>query len=287
MTDEPLISHVSDTARWVAVYRAMETDRPDALFRDPFARRLAGARGQAIVDGMPRGKAFAWPMIVRTALLDEIIMRVLREEGIDCVLNLACGLDARPWRMELPPALSWIDVDHPVMIDLKTSEMAKEPLKCRYEAVRQDLADAAGRRALFARVGSSAKKVLVLSEGLLVYLPEEAVKGLATDLAAQPSFRFWLTDLASPGLLRMMGRSWGKTVAKGNAPFVFGPADAPGFFAALGWKELEFRSMFHEGIRLKRTMRMAKFWVFVGSLFGAKKRAEMQRFSGVALYGRG
>ena len=284
MTDEPLISHVSDTARWVAVYRAMETDRPDAIFRDPFARKLAGARGQAIVDGMPRGKAFAWPMIVRTALIDEILTRCIREEGVDCVLNLACGLDARPWRMELPPTLSWIDVDHPVMIDLKTSELAQEPLKCRYEAVRQDLADPAGRRALFARVGAAAKTVLVLSEGLLVYLPEEAVKGLATDLAAEPTFRLWITDLASPGLLKMMGRSWGKTVAKGNAPFVFGPADAPGFFAALGWKELEFRSMFHEGIRLKRTMPMAKFWVFVGSLFGAKKRAEMKRFSGVALY---
>ncbi|MGD0484992.1 MAG: hypothetical protein ABSB58_10150, partial [Gemmatimonadales bacterium] len=36
------IEHVSDTARWVAVHRAMESERPDALFRDPFARRLAG-----------------------------------------------------------------------------------------------------------------------------------------------------------------------------------------------------------------------------------------------------
>ena len=36
------ISHVSDTAHWVAMYRAMESERPDALFRDPHARRLAG-----------------------------------------------------------------------------------------------------------------------------------------------------------------------------------------------------------------------------------------------------
>jgi len=41
------ISSVSDTARWVALYRAMESDRPDALFRDPYARRLAGAAGAA------------------------------------------------------------------------------------------------------------------------------------------------------------------------------------------------------------------------------------------------
>src|SRR5262249_23119204 len=35
------LENVSDTARWVAVYRAMESARPDALFHDPYAERLA------------------------------------------------------------------------------------------------------------------------------------------------------------------------------------------------------------------------------------------------------
>jgi O-methyltransferase involved in polyketide biosynthesis len=39
---ESKIRNISDTARWVAVYRARENERPDAVFRDPFARRLAG-----------------------------------------------------------------------------------------------------------------------------------------------------------------------------------------------------------------------------------------------------
>lgn len=39
------VTGVSDTARWVAVYRAWESARPDALFHDPFAQRLAGDRG--------------------------------------------------------------------------------------------------------------------------------------------------------------------------------------------------------------------------------------------------
>ena len=46
------IENVSDTARWVAVYRAMETARADAIFRDRFAARLAGEKGEAIVDSM-------------------------------------------------------------------------------------------------------------------------------------------------------------------------------------------------------------------------------------------
>ncbi|HEY9519352.1 MAG TPA: class I SAM-dependent methyltransferase, partial [Gemmatimonadales bacterium] len=91
-----MIQNIADTARWVAFYRAMETERPDAVFRDPYARRLAGERGEAIVHAMPKGRQMAWPMIVRTAVMDEIIMRVVKHEEVDCVLNLAAGLDARP-----------------------------------------------------------------------------------------------------------------------------------------------------------------------------------------------
>jgi O-methyltransferase involved in polyketide biosynthesis len=47
---EPAIRNISDTANWAAVYRARESERPDALFRDPFARRLAGELGERIFE---------------------------------------------------------------------------------------------------------------------------------------------------------------------------------------------------------------------------------------------
>ncbi len=99
------IENISDTARWVAVYRAMETERQDAIFRDPFAARLAGEKGQAIVDTMKRGRQMAWAMIVRTAVFDEIIEAQIRA-GVDQIVNLAAGLDARAWRMKLPAVAS-------------------------------------------------------------------------------------------------------------------------------------------------------------------------------------
>jgi len=96
MADQAPLNSVSDTAKWVAIYRAMETERPDALFKDPYARRLAGAQGQAIVDLLPKGRRMAWPMIVRTAVMDEIIMRAITRDKVDTVMNLAAGLDTRP-----------------------------------------------------------------------------------------------------------------------------------------------------------------------------------------------
>jgi O-methyltransferase involved in polyketide biosynthesis len=49
----PRIREIKDTARWAAVYRARESERSDALFRDPFARRLPGTRGEEIAASLP------------------------------------------------------------------------------------------------------------------------------------------------------------------------------------------------------------------------------------------
>lgn len=54
---EPLIRNISDTALLAAVYRARETERQDALFRDPFARRLAGKRGDQAPTPFPSATA--------------------------------------------------------------------------------------------------------------------------------------------------------------------------------------------------------------------------------------
>ncbi|HEY6808308.1 MAG TPA: class I SAM-dependent methyltransferase [Gemmatimonadales bacterium] len=280
------ISHISDTARWVAYYRAMESDRPDAHFRDPYARRLSGASGEEIVRKMRRGRSFAWPMIVRTALMDEIIQREVTTGGVDVVMNLASGLDTRAYRMALPAALRWFDVDLPGMLDYKRAQLANERPVCALEYVAADLTDAAARRALFARVGAAGRRVLVVTEGLLVYLTPAQVTSLARDLHAVPTYQRWLIDLASPLLLQWMARTWGKQLAAGGAPMVFGPAEGTAFFEPLGWRELEYRSMWEESFRLKRTLSFGWLWRLLGRLSSAKRRAEVARMSGIVLFER-
>ncbi|MFI5241503.1 MAG: class I SAM-dependent methyltransferase [Gemmatimonadales bacterium] len=280
------IEHISDTARWVAVYRAMESERPDALFHDPYARRLAGARGDEIVSTLKQARSMAWAMIVRTQVMDEIIRKEIATDRIDLVLNLAAGLDARPWRMELPPSLHWVDVDLPDILRYKLETLRGVPTRCSYEAVEADLRDADVRHALFARIGARTTRALVVTEGLLIYLGDEGVAALASDLNDVQTFARWLIDLASPRLLKMMTRSWGKSVAAGNAPFRFAPASGTTFFTPYGWRELEYRSTMDEARRLDREMRMMWLWRFLGRLSSARKREEFRRMSGVVLLER-
>ncbi len=281
-----MIENVSDTARWVAVYRAMESARPDALFHDPYADRLAGERGHQILDSMKQGRTFAWPMIVRTAIFDEIILDAVRNQQVDLVVNLAAGLDARPWRLPLPPELCWVDVDLPGILNYKTEMLRDEKPKCRYEAVTVDLTDAGARRELFARLGAGAKRAIVVTEGLLVYLEPEQVAALATDLHAQPSFQEWLIDLASPQLIKRMSRTWGKSLAAAGAPFRFGPAEGTDFFRPFGWREAQYRATWEEAKRLNRTMKGAWLWDLMGRLMPKEKREQFRRFSGYVLLER-
>src|SRR5260221_8619145 len=90
---DPLIRDISDTARWVAVYRARETDRPDAAFRDPFARKLAGERGEQIANSLPGFAEAEWSFMARTYLVDKYITSGVKNGSVDQVINLAAGLD--------------------------------------------------------------------------------------------------------------------------------------------------------------------------------------------------
>jgi methyltransferase (TIGR00027 family) len=281
--DPVTITHVSDTARWVAVYRAMESDRPDALFRDPFARQLAGPEGERIVATMPQGRSMAWAMIVRTAVFDELILGAVAREGITRIVNLAAGLDARPWRLALPPALTWVDVDFGDVLEYKAGVIGGASPHCRYRAERADLTDHAARAALFARLGAEPGRTLFLTEGLLIYLTPEQVAALGRDLAAVPGAAYWLTDLANPTLLQWMQRSWGRAVAAGNAPFKFAPTEGTEFFRPLGWTVAEVRWGSDESRRLRREMRLMWLWRILGRLSPRDRRERFRRMSAYVL----
>jgi methyltransferase (TIGR00027 family) len=280
------IENVSDTARWVAVYRAMETERPDALFRDPWARRLAGEKGEAIVRAMPDGERAAWSMIVRTAVFDETILTAIRQHRVDLVLNLAAGLDTRAWRLELPESLRWIDVDLPEILAHKQTVMADEVPRCRYEAISADLTAPEVLDELLSRLGAEAERALVVSEGLLIYLGVQEVAALASALHAEPAFQWWLTDLASPRLLKWMHKRWSKHVGSGDTPFRFAPAEGSSFFQRYGWREVLWRGTLDEARRLRREMRGMVLRRLVIKLFLAKSSDDYRRFSGYLLLTR-
>lgn len=251
------IENISDTARWVAAYRAMETERPDALFRDPLARILAGERGEEIVRTVGGGKSAGFGLVVRTCLMDELILQLIEKEGVDTVLNLAAGLDTRPYRLSLPSSLHWIEADFPAILSYKEQKLAYERPVCSLELVKLDITDVVLRKALFSRVSTAAKQVLIITEGLLGYLTPTQVVSLAADLHVQSNFRWWLFELMSPFGLECFQMRYGKYLAASNARMQFAPKQGTEFFQQYNWKVADSRSVWEETHRLNRKIRFA------------------------------
>jgi len=274
------VRNISDTARWAAYFRAQETKRSDAIFRDPYAERLCGQHGVDIANTLPDGNKHAWAWVTRTYLFDHFITQEL-QRGVDLVLNLAAGLDARPYRMKLPASLQWIEVDLPGILAYKEEILAGEKPACALERIRLDLADVNARRALFAGLNQRAKKILVLVEGLLIYLSAAEVAALAKDLASGASFQRWLMDLCSPGLLKMMQKTTGKRLSEIGAPFKFAPAEGPEFFSPHGWEPMEVKGMLKTAAQFKRPPLLLRLFALLPEKKGP---AGNQPWSGVCLF---
>ncbi|MEO7034746.1 MAG: class I SAM-dependent methyltransferase [Polyangiaceae bacterium] len=246
MTDA--IEHVSDTAFWVASFRALESERPDAVFSDPLARVLVGEKGDRIAKSIGGARTMAFIMVARTSAIDGLILSAI-ERGVDTVLNLGAGLDTRPYRMKLPASLRWIEADFPRMIDFKNDKLAGEQPVCGLERVGIDLADREARRALLARVSGSTRAALVITEGVITYLSAAEAGRLAEDVHAEASLRFWIQDYYSARVRRRQPR-WRRKMRA--APLLFSAPDWFGFFGKYGFHALEKVSIAAEARRIRR-----------------------------------
>lgn len=242
------IAHVSDTAFWVASFRARESEREDAVFRDPLARVLMGEKGDAIAKHLGGAPMMAFIMVVRTSAIDRLVLSAV-ERGVDTVLNLGAGLDTRPYRMKLPASLRWVEADFPSVIELKNEKLAAEQPVCLLERVAIDLADREARRALLARVAGSASSVLVITEGVILYLSNDDAGSLAEDVQAEPKLRFWIQDYYSLDARRSRP-PWRKKMQA--APLLFRAPDWFGFFGKYGFRPLERISIATEARRIGR-----------------------------------
>jgi methyltransferase (TIGR00027 family) len=255
-TSDRLITNVSDTARWVATYRATESARSDALFHDHLADHLAGERGHAMVAAAPRAMRNGWWLVARTKVIDDIVMKAIAD-GCDRILNLAAGLDTRPYRLNLPPEFRWVEADLPGLLAEKQQLLAGETPRCRLTTHAVDLADSRACDAFLDDELSGAAKALVLTEGLLMYLGESDVRALSRSFT-RPEIAWWMLDFAGPGLQKRLNNRAGGML--NSAPIKFAPANGLAFYEDLGWRPVEVDSVFsaaHRFGRLPLPLRLA------------------------------
>jgi methyltransferase (TIGR00027 family) len=236
------VEGASRTAQYVALFRALETLRSDAAFRDPYAERFLDARLRAVVAAarLPGARALItgyidrrWPgprvsAVRRTAMIDAAV----REAAAEQAVILGAGYDTRAHRM---PELAGIDVFE---VDLPSTQARKRAVmgdeRVRYVAVdfaHDDLGEAMRAAGL-----DGALRTVIIWEGVLSYLELDAIDTTLRWMAtAAPGSRAIITYVNAQDLEGDRS-AWIDAVADVGEPFVTGldPAEVDAFMAERG-----------------------------------------------------
>lgn len=273
------INHVTDTAIWVAAYRAEESARQDALINDPYASLLIGSDGHKIATRTQGSRYTAWSVVIRTMIIDQFIESLLSKD-IDTVLNLGAGLDTRPYRLSIPKNVRWIEVDFPSIIDRKNELLKDVAPKCSLERLALDLSKIDSRNNFLQKISHESKNVLILTEGVIPYLSNEDAKSLALALHSFENFSYWITEYYSPEILEFL-RTPKRLKQMKNAPFLFYPENWFDFFKNCGWNEIETKYFGVESDKVGRTPPISS-WI----KDDLNKLQRTKYFLGYSLYSR-
>jgi methyltransferase (TIGR00027 family) len=111
---------------------------------------------------------------LRAKQLDDWCAEFLSRHPDAVVLHLGCGLDGRAFRIDVPPAVQWFDLDQPSVIDLRRQLYDETE---RYRMIGSSVTDPQ-----WVDQVPTGRPTLVLAEGLLMYVEESAVRELVARL---------------------------------------------------------------------------------------------------------
>jgi methyltransferase (TIGR00027 family) len=196
-----IATSVGSTAVMVAAARAVESDSPEPLISDPYARLLVANAGtgvwetlldEALTDKLesvdPEIAAVYHHMrsyqAVRTHFFDAYFAEAV-DAGIRQVVILASGLDSRAYRLDWPAGTTVYEIDQPKVLAYKETTLAAHKVTptAQRRAVAIDLRQD-WPAALTAAGFDPAAPTAWLAEGLLMYLPADGQDRLFDQITA-------------------------------------------------------------------------------------------------------
>jgi methyltransferase (TIGR00027 family) len=248
--DDTALPPVSVTGVGVAALRAIESERSDRLFGDPFAAGLvrAASAGERLRDPALGHRPIAQWVAVRTRFLDDILVDATAQ-GCRQVAILGAGLDTRAFRMEWPGSTRLWELDLPDVLAFKDRVIAAEGWRptCERQSLPLDLSEDWGQLLLNAGFDPDAG-VAWVAEGLLAYLTPETRDALLHRTAQlSPTGSQMGLTLASPHRLK----TWRESHPDGTSnprDFVAlwqseATDDAEAWLASFGWQAEVFAAV--------------------------------------------
>ena len=210
MKEKVTVTGVPETMIQTLYARARETKKADARIRDEIAAEIVEKLDYDFSKA-DKDKAMSYGVIARTIVLDRMTEEYLERHTNTIVVNIACGLDTRCYRMK-GKYLRWYNVDLPETMNIRKRFLSETgPV--------YQIAKSAMDASYTDDIIYQGEDVLVIIEGLTMYLSEEDVKQMFSII--EKSFRnaTILVETMSPFVVKHVKE---KSIEGSSAKFTWG-----------------------------------------------------------------
>lgn len=229
---------VSHTAQWTAAARALETEKPNPLIRDPLARYLAEPDGFQLLNKFGGGGLQEF-VAIRTHFIDEVIDRVVNQGELRQIVFIAAGMDTRAYRLPWHADARVFEVDYEDLHDFKQTKLDQLITQAQVDrrTVNADLAQD-WIPALVEQGFDKDKPTLWVAEALFFFLTDAQAGHLLETLYKTSAPGSLLTlDLVNEELITNPGTQlFLSSLRSLGVPWLFGTNEPESFLSEHGWQ---------------------------------------------------
>lgn len=208
--------HGASEALFIPLLGKAEAERYGDILYDPRAREIVKAVDYDFTAHR-QSKFLSIYMGIRAAIIDDYANRFLSAHPEGVVLHLGCGLDTRIDRI-IGKSFLWIDLDLPPVIEVRRQFFQETE---QYRMLAASVTD----HGWLEEIDAGERPVLVLAEGLTMYLSDEENKALFRDFQRHFSETEYVFDAYSVSAVKWS--KWKNPVNKLGAVIRWG-LDDPG-----------------------------------------------------------
>lgn len=210
MKEKVSVTGVAETMIQTLYARAKETRKPDHKIRDDIAVELVEKIGYDFSKA-DQDMVMYSGVIARTIVLDQMVRQYLENHKNTIVINIACGLDTRCYRMQ-GKYLRWYNVDLPETMNVRSRFLSETgPV---YQIAKSAMDETYVDDITFYN-----ENVLVIIEGLTMYLKEDDVKKMFSIIDQSFQNVTVMVETMSPFVVKHVKE---KSIAGSNAKFTWG-----------------------------------------------------------------
>ena len=210
MKEKVNVTGVPETMVQTLYARAKETKKQNAKIKDGIAVKLVEKLDYDFSKA-DKDNAMTYGVIARTIVLDRMVEQYLKKHENVVVVNLACGLDTRCYRMN-GKYLRWYNVDLPETINIRRQFLPETgPI---YQIAKSAMDDS-----YVDNIDYHGENVLVIIEGLTMYLCEKDIRKIFSIIEKSFQKVTVMVETMSPFVVKHVKE---KSIEGSNAKFTWG-----------------------------------------------------------------